>query len=109
MVEVDSLEQAIGFSRERGLGLLYISRPTCGVCTALKPKVEALSRDYPELRMRYVNLDDIPAAAGHFSVFTIPAILVYAEGKEAIREARYVSMDSLETAIARYYGMMFDE
>lgn len=88
--------------------LLYLSRPDCGVCTAIKPKVEELLSRYPKIRAAYVDLDRLPSAAGEFSVFTIPAILVFTEGKESVREARYISMDLLEERIRRPYELLFD-
>ncbi|MDI3477356.1 MAG: hypothetical protein PWQ59_881 [Thermoanaerobacterium sp.] len=34
-----------------------------------------------------------------FSIFTVPTVLLFAEGKEVIREARFISMDMLEEKI----------
>ncbi len=88
--------------------LLYLSRPDCGVCTAIKPKVEEMLSRYPKIRSGYIDLDQLPAAAGEFSVFTIPAVLVYTDGKESVREARYISMEPLEEKIRRPYELLFD-
>ena len=87
--------------------LAYISRPSCGVCTALKPKIEEELSAYPEIVSRYVNLDTIPEAAGHFSVFSLPGILLFVDGKETIREARYVGIDDLFSRIDRVYSLRF--
>jgi len=107
MIDLTSLEEAERLISENPMTLLYLSRPDCGVCTAIRPKVEELLKQYPRINPGYIDLERVPEAAGRFSVYTIPAILVYAEGKETVREARYISMDDLEARIARPYGFLF--
>lgn len=90
-----------------GMKLLYLSRPDCGVCTALKPRVAAMLEDFPRIEAYDIDLDRFPILAGRFEVFTIPAVLVYADGREFIREARYFSVDELAGRIDRYYELMY--
>ncbi len=87
--------------------LLYLSRPGCGVCTALKPKILSLIEDFPGLNAYSLNLDDMPEAGGQLSIFTLPGVLVYTDGKESIREARYISIDLLEERLRRLYSILF--
>jgi len=105
--EFDTLEEIHEFIESGRIRLLYLSRPECGVCTAIKPKVIDIIREYPEMEGTYINLDTIPASAGEFSIFTIPGILVYIDGKEMIREARYISIDDITSRIDRFYVMMY--
>ncbi len=90
-----------------GMKLLYLSRPDCGVCTALKPRVAAMLEDFPRIEAYDIDLDRFPILAGRFEVFTIPAVLVYAGGREFIREARYFSVEELASRINRYYELMY--
>ena len=109
MKNLSSLKETADLIASNIMTLLYLSRPDCGVCTAIKPKVAELLEKYPRIAAGYIDLDKLPEAAGEFSVFTIPAVLVYAEGKETVREARYISMDELEEKIARPYGFLPSE
>ena len=98
-----------GFSALKNDGkivCLYLSRLDCGVCTVIKPKVEHLLTRYPEARSWYISLDDFPEAAGEFSVFTVPAVLIFVEGRETVRYARYFSIDELDASLQRYYGLL---
>ena len=103
METINDFDTLISIRDTEAMVLFYLSRPACGVCSAIKPKVIALLKEFPEIRSFYVNLDEIPEAAGGLSVFTIPAVLVYAGGKEIVREARYISMDDLAGKIRRPY------
>ncbi|MCK5249714.1 MAG: thioredoxin family protein [Spirochaetaceae bacterium] len=89
------------------MSLFYFSRPSCGVCSALKPKVSSMLKEFPEIPSYYVNLDEVPEAAGQLSIFTIPAVLVYAGGKEVVREARYMSIDDIAEKIRRPYNFLY--
>jgi len=106
MLSFDSLEEIDNFIKDGEIALLYLSRPACGVCNALLPKVtDMINTNYPKIKMSYVDMDKIEESAGHFSVFTIPAIIIYVDGKEFIREARYISVEKLEQDIKRIYNM----
>lgn len=105
MTQLNGREEMERIINQKPFVLFYVSRPACGVCTALKPKVSALAAGYEGLEVFYVDLDKDESVAGQFSIFTIPGILVYVEGKEWIREARYLSMDQLQAKLDRIVEM----
>ena len=109
METISDFESIVREKEAPGMALFYFSRPSCGVCSAIKPKVISLLGEFPEVRAFYVNLDDVPEAAGQLSVMTIPAVLAYADGKEIVREARYISMDDLAGKIRRPYSFIHGE
>lgn len=105
MDNATTLDEARAFVTSNAIAILYLSRPDCGVCTVLKPKVAALAEAIGDVAMCYLDLDALPEAAGEYSVFTIPAILVYVDGREWVREARYVSLHDLESKIRRVHEL----
>ena len=44
--------------------------------------------------------------SGQLFVFTAPTVIVFAKGKETIRESRFVSIESLEYKMDRLIGFM---
>lgn len=107
MIEFETLDEIKLFISSGRIRVVYLSRPDCGVCTAVKAKVINIIREFPEIEGTYVNMDKIPESAGEYSIFTIPGILVFIDGKEMIREARYVSLEDLEARIRRFYNMIY--
>lgn len=86
----------------------YLSTPECNVCKVLKPKViEMLKEDFPQIQFYYVDLNEAKEISGQLSVFSVPTILVYFEGKETIRTSRNVHFEELREQIDRYYKMIF--
>ena len=106
MKKINTLTIINDFIKSGDMRMLYLSRPDCGVCIALIPKIEEMIEEFPEMEARYIDLDQDLEAAGEFSIFTIPGILVFIKGKESIRKARYVSIDELRNEIARYHELL---
>ncbi|MEN8223684.1 MAG: thioredoxin family protein [Acidobacteriota bacterium] len=102
---VDDIEKLISDSPAL---LLYISTEGCNVCRELKPKIiKLLDRDFPKIKFQYIDLDQVKEASGQFSVFAVPTILVYFDGKEFFREGRNLGMEQLREKIERPYSMLF--
>ena len=107
MKQIEDSAALAAFPEGRGIELLFLSRPDCGVCAPVKTKVEQLTEEYPEVRSRAADLSQLPEAAGILGVFTVPAVLLYVKGKETLRFARHFSMDELAAAIERYRALLY--
>jgi thiol-disulfide isomerase/thioredoxin len=87
--------------------LIYFGNKSCNVCNALKPKMEQLLKEYPKIKNYQVDVGKYFEASAGYNIFTIPAILVFVQGKETIREARYISIQDIKNKIERYYNLLF--
>lgn len=105
MQEIQSFQEIEELINNTEILMLYFSTPECSVCKVLKPKVEEMVEEFPNIVLRYIDLEKIELAKGKFSVFTIPTILMFINGKEFIREARYISVEDLRNKILRYYEL----
>lgn len=85
------------------LVLLYCSQPKCSVCQSLLPKVESLLKKYKKVSSLYVNLEDIQEFAGQHTVFNMPTVLFFADGKEQFRLVRAFGLNELEEKIEKIY------
>ena len=72
----------------------------------MKPKVEGILGKYPEIKSVYIDVEQSPEIGIKHSIFTIPAILFFTEGKETIREARYISIKDIDMKVSRYYELI---
>lgn len=86
----------------------YLSTPECNVCKILKPKIiEMIENNFPEINFCYVDLNEAKEISGQLSVFSVPTIIIYFEGKETIRVSRNVHLEEFREQIERYYKMIF--
>ena len=89
--------------------MLYFSGINCGVCTALKPKIQSSFEMYfPKIKQIFISASDYPKIAAHFGIFTIPSVLVYFDTKETRRESRHISVDQLIQSTKRPYELFFN-
>jgi len=97
MIDIDQ------FIEQNQLSFIYISKPGCSVCHGLLPQVQSLMEKYPKIQLGHVDADDVEAVAGRFSIFTVPVLLLFVDGKEYVREARIVHMDQFDEKINKIY------
>lgn len=106
--EITSLNEVERLIDESPLAFLYITLPNCSVCHGLQPQIEAMLSGYPKINARHVDASKVPEIAGRLNIFTAPVLLLFVDGKEYIREARFVQTALLDEKIARIYGNMAD-
>ncbi|GAA0729548.1 thioredoxin family protein [Clostridium malenominatum] len=106
MKMLNSLEEIKNFIKENRLSFIYFSSNSCSVCHVLLPKIEELLKSYPKIQLGKVEIDNVTMAAGEFFVFTLPCVLMFADEKEIIREARFISVMELEEKVDKYYNLL---
>lgn len=89
--------------------LLYFSAPTCNVCHALKPKLtEAIMDHFPTFIIESIDISETPEIASYFTVFAIPTVLIFFQGREFLRKSRHMSVGEVVDAIERPYNLMVE-
>lgn len=53
----------------------------CGPCRMLSPIVDQVADERPDVKVGKVNVDEQPELAGQFGIMSIPALLVFKDGK----------------------------
>ncbi len=97
------------FIRKEPTALVYFSSPACGVCHALKPRVAALIvEEFPRLPAAEVDCAASPELAAQHQVFSFPTVVVYFDGREAVRKSRSFSLGELAAEIERPYALLFE-
>lgn len=93
---------------ENPICILYISSDKCIVCRTLKPKIKEVTAKYENISLYFVNIEENPDISGEYSVFSVPTIIVFVDGKESFRESRNMSLYEFEQKIDRYYNLIFN-
>jgi thioredoxin-like negative regulator of GroEL len=89
--------------------VVYFESPGCGVCTVLRPQLEALiASDFPKLAWAVVDAARAPDAAAQRGLFTFPAVLVFFDGREYLRRVRNFSLGELARELERPYRLWLD-
>lgn len=97
---VENLEQKIA---NTPLLISYFSYPACNVCKVIRPKIEELLKNYPKVHFEYINTEEERMVAGQNSVFAVPTIILFNQGKELKRWSRNFSISDVESELDRIY------
>jgi thioredoxin-like negative regulator of GroEL len=104
MQTVENIQNII---KENLAVMLYFSAPTCNVCHALKPKLlEAIDANFDKFEIVSIDTSIEQEVAAHFSVFAIPTVLVFLDGREFLRKSRHMSVGEVVNEIKRPYEIM---
>ncbi len=109
MKDLQSLQEFEILIQKEAAVLAYFSHDQCNVCKVLKPKVEELlAKKFPKIKAIYCHTLNTPQIAAAHSVFAVPTIIVWFEGRETYRFSRNVGLQELEQALTRPYSLFFD-
>ncbi len=89
--------------------LFYFSHKKCNVCRVLKPKIHKMVQaNFPKIQMFYCDTELYPEISGQNSIFTVPAILVFFDGKEYLRKSRTIGVEEFKNELDRSYSLFFN-
>ena len=71
-------------------------------CTACKSILNVLQNNVPNLDkipIKNIFIDDMDKFRGDHLIFSVPTVLIFSEGKELLRESRYINYDKITRLI----------
>lgn len=94
-------------ARKTGSALLLLfGGAHCGVCQAIRPRLEALMTErFADVALAYVDCECAPQVCAQHGVFSLPVLHLYLDGKLVLERARSFSLLEVETDIARLYAL----
>lgn len=96
MTNFQTIEELVAHIEEQRVLLLYIKTENCGVCDVMLQKVSNLLKPYQNVEKVVISLEDMREISGKYLVFTAPTVLLFYEGKEILRESRFISLEKIE-------------
>lgn len=103
MVKIHQIEEVETFIKEHKFAFVYVSQPDCSVCHSVLPKLKELLKNYPEIELGEVDGAEVPQVTAAYQVFSAPTLLLFIDGKEYIREGRFVQFQKLTFDLDRLY------
>jgi thioredoxin 1 len=77
--------------------------PWCGPCRLVSPVVEAIGdKNTEKLATAKVNTDENQQLAMRYSIFSIPTLIVFKDGREATRLVGYMPQEVMEERLRQY-------
>lgn len=109
MIDVTEIEVLDKLILETPALLILWGGQECGVCHAIKPRIEEMIiHDYPKTIMAYVDCHINSDMCAQKGVFTLPTVQVFFEGQRFVEEVRAFSVQQIQSGMARPYAMLFE-
>ncbi|MDD3478600.1 MAG: thioredoxin family protein [Candidatus Izemoplasmatales bacterium] len=101
MQTIQSYQEFLDLS-QAPLSVFIAKTKMCSVCVPISAKLETFMKDYPEIPMYQIYLEDVLEFQGQQLIFTVPTIVFFSEGKEILRESRFIDFDKMERLLEIY-------
>ena len=83
--------------------LVDLWAPWCGPCRLVSPVVESFGATHGDkMAVAKVNTDENQALAMRYSIFSIPTLIVFENGREAARLVGYMPQEAMEERLAPF-------
>ena len=77
--------------------------PWCGPCRLVSPVVESFGDKHGErISVAKVNTDENQQLAMRYSIFSIPTLIVFQDGREAARLVGYMPQEVMEERLVQF-------
>lgn len=103
MIPIESKDQLTQLMENEEVLVVYFSSVDCNVCHSVMPKVEMLLEKVP-VKIAKVEATKFVNIAGQHLVFAMPTVLVFQQGKEILRESRFIDFQKIE----RLMSLLFE-
>ena len=77
--------------------------PWCGPCRLVSPVVESIGEAHADkINVAKVNTDENQQLAMRYSIFSIPTLIVFKDGREAARVVGFMPQEAMEERLHEY-------
>ena len=98
MIEIYNFQDLIEVINQEVMVIIVRSN-NCSVCKTISARLELMMHNFP---LYNIYIEKVREFSGQFLVFTTPAILIFSQRKEILREARFINFKKIEKLLQLY-------
>ena len=98
LTSYSDIEQTI----QKDFVMILAKSHTCSACQTLLTSLEHNIPNLKDIEIFNLYIDDMDKFRGDHLIFSVPTVLIFSEGKELLRESRYINYDKIQRLIALY-------
>jgi predicted thioredoxin/glutaredoxin len=89
---------------QKDLVMVIAKSHTCSICNTILGTMEHNIPNLDQIEIYNVYIDDVEEFRGQHTIFSVPTVLIFSEGKELLRESRYINYSKIQRLIEIYNG-----
>jgi thiol-disulfide isomerase/thioredoxin len=74
----------------------------CSSCKMINKMLETNVKNLDQIEVYNIYIDDIDQFRGEYLIFSVPTVVIFSEGKELLRESRYINYDKITRLISMF-------
>lgn len=82
--------------------MLIAKSHTCSACNSILGMLENNVKNLDKIEIYNIYIDDNDRFRGEHLIFSVPTVLIFSNGKELLRESRYINYSKVERIIELY-------
>ncbi len=98
LTNLDDIEEVI----QKDLVMIIAKSHTCTACKTVLNTLERNVKNLNNIDIYNVYIDDIDEFRGKHLIFSVPTVLIFSEGKELLRESRYLNYSKIDRLIEMF-------
>jgi len=98
MQEIKSYQQLSEIIKQ-DLVMIIAKTHTCSTCTTINDIIAQNVKYIGELPVYYIYVDDVAEFRGEYTIFSVPTVLIFNEGKEILRESKFINFAKIDRLI----------
>lgn len=75
---------------------------TCTICNTILHTLENNVPNLDKIDIYSIYVDDVDEFRGQHTIFSVPSVLIFSNGKELLRESRYINYSKIQRLIDLY-------
>jgi len=79
--DLNQFKNRLALLQPQQLVLLYFTASWCGPCQRIAPFLETLTKNYPQLLIYKIDVDDCPEISVFFDISAMPTFLFFQDNK----------------------------
>lgn len=87
---------------QKELVLIIAKTHTCTVCSTTYDLLQRNVKDIDKVEIYNIYVDDVAEFRGEHTIFSVPTVLVFSEGKELLRESRFINYNKVQRLIEMF-------
>lgn len=91
----DSISEII----EKDLVMIVAKTHTCSTCKQIVDHLNQNVKRINEIENYQIFVDDMDRFRGEYVIFSVPTVLIFSNGKELLRESRFINIDKINRLI----------